>query len=246
VGSSGIGQICQEICETDLNLLDCFDMKDKRKRMVEDFINKYGNIDQAVTSSMLQVPREKFVPLQYRSIAYNDCPVPIGFGQTMSQPYTVAFMTHLLLDRDRARVGEGEIINWKVLEVGTGSGYQAAVLSKLVKEVYSVEIIPQLAKRADSVLKKLGYENVFVKSGSGEWGRKEKAPFDAIIVTAGIEEKVPDELFRQLAEGGVLVAPVGSGYEKVMTRYVKTGKQGKEEIKVEKFGIFRFVPFIVS
>lgn len=218
-------------------------MESEREHMVQTILAKYKkDLSSVVISAMLQVPRHEFVPNKYIKIAYNDNPVPIGFGQTMSQPYTVAYMTHLLVGGEKS---EKRIIkNWKVLEVGTGSGYQAAVLSKLVKEVFTVEIIPELAEKAKETLKKLDYKNVHVKSGSGEWGWEEKSPFDAIIVTAGIDEKVPEILFRQLAEGGSLVAPIGKGINKVMTKYIKTGKRGKKDLKKEEYGIFRFVPFI--
>ncbi len=199
--------------------------------MVYELKKKYGLSSVDLLSVMLQVPREKFIPKESRSLAYKDNPVPIGFGQTMSQPYTVAFMTDLL---DPGK-------NEKVLEIGTGSGYQAAVLSKLAKEVYTVEIIPQLAERAKKTLHKLGYKNVYVKSGSGEYGWEEKAPFDAVIITAGLGEKVPDELFDQLKKGGVLVAPLGRGSDKIMTRFKKVKEA---DIIKEKFGIFHFVPFI--
>lgn len=134
--------------------------------MVLDIKEKYNLDAPKVISAMLSVPREEFVPRQYRQLAYEDMPVSIGFGQTISQPYTVAFMTNLLdLKGDE-----------KVLEIGTGSGYQAAILSKLAKEVYTIEIIPQLAKKAKETLKRLRCENVEVKKGSGEFGWEEKGP----------------------------------------------------------------------
>lgn len=210
-------------------------MKDDREQMVYEIKERYGLDSPNVLSVMLQIPREKFVSKKYKTIAYHDGPVSIGFGQTMSQPYTVAFMTDLLDLTGRQ----------KVLEIGTGSGYQAAVLAELAKEVYTVEIIPELAERAKKVLKKLGYKNVHVKSGSGEYGWSDKAPFDAIIVTAGLGEKVPEELFDQLKVDGVLVAPLGAGHDKVMTRYTKTRlHQNLGEAKREEFGTFHFVPFV--
>ncbi|OGM18907.1 protein-L-isoaspartate O-methyltransferase [Candidatus Woesebacteria bacterium RIFCSPHIGHO2_01_FULL_38_10] len=204
---------------------------DKRVKMVSEIKEVYGLDSSEVLSAMLQIPRDAFVPKKERGIAYQDGPVSIGYGQTMSQPYTVAFMTYLLSLKGRERV----------LEIGTGSGYQAAVLSKLAKEVYTIEIVDKLAKRAEKILGDLGYLNVHVRSGSGQWGWQEHAPYDAIIVTAGIEDEVPEELFRELKEGGVLVTPIGKGYNKVMTRYKKL-KNGKT--KKEKFGIFHFVPFV--
>src|SRR3989344_8902327 len=157
-----------------------------RQRMVGEIRKKYLLSAPRVFSAMLKVPREEFVPSQYRESAYEDGPISIGHGQTISQPYTVAFMTNLLnLKGDE-----------KVLEIGTGSGYQAAILSLLAKKVYTIEIIEELAEKAQKTLKKLGYKNVEVRAGSGEWGWKEEAPFDAILITAGVE-KVPLELFEE-------------------------------------------------
>ena len=198
--------------------------------MVEEIKAKYGLNSPRVYKAMLKVPREEFAPLKYSHLAYKDQPIPIGFGQTMSQPFTVAFMTHLLdLSGDE-----------KVLEIGTGSGYQAAVLSKLAKAIYTVEIVPQLSKKAKNVLKKLKIKNVWVKQGSGEWGWKEKAPFDSVIVTAGLDE-VPGELLDQLKVNRVLVAPIGKGANKEMTRLIK-----REGGVFEKntYGVFHFVPFV--
>lgn len=204
---------------------------DERERMVEEIRDRYGLDSPKVFVAMLQVPREKFVARRYRNIAYRDGPVPIAHSQTMSQPYTVAFMTRLLdLQGDE-----------KVLEVGTGSGYQAAVLSHLAAEVYTIEIVKGLAERARKRLKKLGYKNVHVKTGSGEWGWDEHASYGAILVTAGIESELPEALVDQLKEGGVLVAPIGRGYDKVMTKFIKK-KSGR--LKKEKHGIFHFVPFL--
>lgn len=205
-------------------------MKDAREQMVYDIKERYGLKSPEVLSVMLQIPREVFAPKKYSDIAYRDGPVSIGYGQTMSQPYTVAFMTDLLDLTGKERV----------LEVGTGSGYQAAVLSRLAKEVYTVEIIRQLANRAKERLKKLGYKNVRVKTGSGEWGWEEESPFDAIIVTAGIERSVPKNLLDQLKDQGVLVAPIGKGPDKQMTKFIKKGNQFNKE----EYGIFHFVPFV--
>jgi protein-L-isoaspartate(D-aspartate) O-methyltransferase len=202
--------------------------------MVEEIKERYNLDAPEVVSVMLQVPREKFIAKKYKDIAYSDRPVSIGYGQTMSQPYTVAFMTDLL-------IAKSQKLKAKVLEVGTGSGYQAAILSKLVRDVYTVEIIRQLADRAKKRLKKLGYKNVEVRAGSGEWGWPEKAPFDAILITAGLDKDVPQELFDQINDGGVLVTPMGRGPDKVMTKFTKA-KNGR--LKKEKFGIFHFVPFV--
>jgi len=197
--------------------------------MVGEIKEKYLLSAPKVFSAMLKVPREEFVPRRYRDSAYEDGPISIGWGQTISQPYTVAFMTRLL----GLKGGE------KVLEIGTGSGYQAAILSHLSRKVFTMEIIPGLAKRARKTLNRLGYKNIKVKAGSGEWGWPEEVPFDAILVTAGIE-KVPQQLFDQLGSGGVLVAPTGKGLDKLMTKFVKT----KDKIERNKYGIFHFVPFV--
>jgi protein-L-isoaspartate(D-aspartate) O-methyltransferase len=215
-------------------------MDEKRQEMVNVIKERYGLESPEVLSAMLQVPREKFVSKLYRPIAYNDGPVSIGHGQTMSQPYTVAFMTHLLLSDKRQAIRD-KIKKWRVLEIGTGSGYQAAILSHLVKEVYSVEIVDELARKARKLLKKFKYHNVHIKAGSGEKGWPDKAPFDAIMITAGVEGKVPQELFDQLKDGGVLVAPVGRGYDKTMTRYIK---KSKYKFKKSVHDIFHFVPFV--
>jgi len=218
-------------------------------RMVEEIKERYNLDAPEVISAMLQTPRDKFVAKKYRDIAYEDRPVSIGYNQTMSQPYTVAFMTNLLISHGRphfAKAARGK----KVLEVGTGSGYQAAILSHLFKKVYTIEIIRQLADRAQKRLKKLGYKNVNVRQGSGEWGWEEEAPFDAIMVTAGIEKDIPEALIDQLKEGGVLVVPIGEGSDKVMTKFTKGKAAGPEasgpegKIKSQKYGIFNFVPFV--
>jgi protein-L-isoaspartate(D-aspartate) O-methyltransferase len=213
-----------------------------RQKMVETIKKIYGLSSPRVLSAMLKVPREKFAPKIHRLSAYADGPIPIGFGQTMSQPYTVAFMTDLLIDSALRK--EKDYKGFKVLEIGTGSGYQAAILSCLVREVYTIEIIKELAEKAEERLNKLDYKNVYVKAGSGEWGWPEKALFDAIMITAGINEKVPEVLIEQLKIGGVLVAPVGEGYEKVMTKFTKLKNDKTKKLKKEAFGIFHFVPFV--
>ena len=204
-----------------------------REKMVGEIKTMYGFDSPKVFSAILQVPREEFVPREYRHRAYNDGPVSINYGQTMSQPYTVAFMTDLL----DLKGGE------RILEIGTGSGYQAAILSLLAKEVYTIEIIKELAKKAAKKLKKLGYDNVHSKTGTGEVGWFEEAPFDAIMITAALENEVPQILFSQLKTGGVLIAPVGKGDDKVMMRYTKKENGTIEE---EEHGIFYFVPFITK
>ena len=199
------------------------------REMIEEMRIRYRLNASQVFSAMLKVPREKFVLPEYQDVAYSDAALSIGYGQTISQPYTVAYMTNLLeLSKDT-----------KVLEIGTGSGYQAAILSQLADKVFTIERIEPLADSAQERLEKLGYTNVKVKAGQGEEGWKEEAPFDAIILTAGVG-KVPKTLFDQLKEGGVLVAPVGIGPDKKMTKFIKR----KGEIKKKEYGIFHFVPFI--
>lgn len=197
-----------------------------RRRMVEDQIQQRGVTQPAVLAAMMQVPRHLFVPEAYRDQAYADSPLPIGEGQTISQPYIVALMTSLV-EVDRRD---------KVLEIGTGSGYQAAVLSCLAGEVYTIEILPGLGEQARRRLAQLGYRNVSVRIGDGYKGWPEKAPFDAIVVTAA-PERVPAPLIAQLKAGGKLVIPVGSGVQdlQVITKTAQ-GTQKKSIIPV------RFVP----
>lgn len=202
-----------------------------REKMVEEIKVRYGLDDSSVFSAVLRVPREKFASSRFSDIAYSDNPIPIDHGQTMSQPYTVVFMTHLLDLTGKE----------KVLEIGTGSGYQAAILSKLAKKVYTIEVVSELADRAKKRLKKLGYKNIKIKAGSGYEGWEKHAPYDAILITAGVEGKVPKELFDQLKTGGVLVAPVGKGHDKTMMKYKKLPKS---KFKKERHGIFHFVPFV--
>lgn len=166
--------------------------------MVEDQIRQRGVVDPRVLEAMSNVPRERFVPAQLAERAYEDNPLPIGHGQTISQPYVVAYMTEAL----------GVQAHHKVLEIGTGSGYQAAVLAQLAREVYTVEIVPELARRAAAVLRETGYLNVHVREGDGYEGWSEHAPFDRIIVTAAPAE-IPAPLLDQLAVGGRLVIPLG-------------------------------------
>ena len=169
--------------------------------MVEKQLRPRAIDDPRVLRAMAKVPREKFVAKELEASAYDDRPLPIGFGQTISQPFMVAFMTQALKPKPADRV----------LEIGTGSGYQAAVLSELVAQVYTIEIVRPLAQRAATVLNALGYKNVLVKGGDGYKGWPEHAPFDAIIVTAA-PDHVPQPLIEQLKEGGRMVIPVGKTY----------------------------------
>jgi len=205
------------------------DARQRRLDMVERQIRQRGVADPRVLEVMRLVPRERFVPEDAAGRAYEDSPLAIGSGQTISQPYIVAYMTEAL----------GVQPTHRVLEIGTGSGYQAAVLALLAREVYTVEIVPALAKRASAVLKELGYANVFVREGDGYAGWPEHAPFDRIMVTAAPDE-IPQPLIDQLAPGGRLVIPVGSqGETQWMTTVDKTpaGVVERRTIPVQ------FVPF---
>jgi protein-L-isoaspartate(D-aspartate) O-methyltransferase len=198
----------------------------ERSEMVKHQIEARGVRDARVLEAMRSVPRHEFVPQSALSRAYSDQPLPIGNRQTISQPYIVAAMSELL------RLEPGD----KVLEVGTGSGYQAAVLSKLVSQVYSIEIIPELAESSKALLARLGFENVAVITGDGYRGLPELAPFDGIIVTAA-PEKVPEPLIEQLAVGGRLVIPVGRHFQEL-----KVLEKTAEGVRSETaFGV-RFVP----
>jgi protein-L-isoaspartate(D-aspartate) O-methyltransferase len=185
-----------------------------RQRMVAEQLSGPGrNITNAlVLRAMGKVPRHEFVPERLRSQAYRDCPLPIGHDQTISQPYIVAFMTEQLEPKPTDRV----------LEIGTGSGYQAAVLAEMVAKVYTIEIIEELARRAAADLKRLGYTNVDVRAGDGYKGWPEAAPFDAIIVTCA-PEKVPPPLIEQLKDGGRMIIPVGSRWDQELVLLRKQG-----------------------
>lgn len=201
-----------------------------REWMVESQIRRRGITDPRVLRAMRTVPRHLFVPRDLWDQAYNDYPLPIGEGQTISQPYIVALMTEAL-----------ELTGTeKVLEVGAGSGYQAAILAELAKEVYTIERIPELARHAEKILKQLGYRNVQVIVGDGTKGWKPQAPYDAIIVTAGAPQ-VPGPLVEQLALGGRLVIPVGDQYSQSLTRIRRTMKG---DLKTEYLGGCRFVKLI--
>ena len=202
-----------------------FDLQ--RKRLV-DGIRLRGIRDERVLSALLKVPRHLFVPEELRDRAYVDAPLPIGEGQTISQPYIVALMTEALeLDEDS-----------RVLEIGTGSGYQAAILAEIAKEVYTVERIPALLERAKRILEALGYDNIYFKLGDGTLGWEEHAPYDAIIVTAGAPE-VPEPLVEQLKVGGRMVIPVGDEFSQRLLRVTKLDSSGK--VKIEDLGGCVFV-----
>ncbi len=201
-----------------------------RRNMVKFQMEDRGIQDKDVLRAMETVPRHEFVPPEYLDEAYDDHPLPIGYGQTISQPYIVAVMTELLRLRPDS----------KVLEIGTGSGYQAAILSLLAREVYSVEIIPQLCEQAKERLARLGYKNVYVKCGDGYYGWEEHAPYDAIIVTCA-PDHIPQPLINQLADGGRMVIPVGPpGMYQVLWLVERHG----EEIKSERIMGVAFVPLL--
>ena len=193
----------------------------QRRLMVERQIEARGVSDARVLEVMRRVPRHEFVPIQMREQAYADHPLPIGEGQTISQPYIVAYMTEEL------RVGKKS----KVLEIGTGSGYQAAVLAELGAEVYTIEIVPPLAERARATLSRLGYRNVHVRAGDGYKGWPEAAPFDRIIVTAA-PDHIPQPLLDQLAVGGRMVIPVGDTFQQ-MTIVTKTPQGVTEQRTID-------------
>jgi protein-L-isoaspartate(D-aspartate) O-methyltransferase len=205
------------------------DSGQRRLDMVERQIRQRGVVDPRVLDAMRSVPRERFVPADAVASAYDDSPLSIGFGQTISQPYIVAYMSEALA------VQPGH----KVLEIGTGSGYQAAVLGRLAREVYTIEIVPELARRAGATLRELGFGNVQVREGDGYAGWPEHAPFDRIMVTAA-PDQIPKPLLEQLAPGGRLVIPVGAqGREQWMTIVDKTSSGTVERRTIPVL----FVPF---
>jgi protein-L-isoaspartate(D-aspartate) O-methyltransferase len=200
-----------------------------RQEMVEDQIAGRGVRNETVLAAMRKVPRHEFVPAPERARAYRDSPLPIGEGQTISQPYIVALMTELVRP-DRSD---------RVLEIGTGSGYQAAVLAEIVDHVYTIELEPSLAASAAKVLSRLGYENVTVRAGDGYAGWKEHAPYDVVIVTAA-PDHIPEPLLEQLAPGGVMVAPVGPIFATQQLRLIEKDENGK--IGSRDVAAVRFVP----
>ncbi len=200
----------------------------RRLKMVETQIRARGITAPRVLAAMERVPRHEFVPETYRDRAYEDMPLPIGHDQTISQPYIVAYMTEALRLKG----------NEKVLEIGTGSGYQAAVLAELGTEVYTIEIVKPLADEATKKLKRLGYKNVHVKWGDGYKGWPAYAPYDAIIVTAA-PLKIPEELARELREGGRMIVPVGSFFQELILVTKEKGKLIKKKLIP-----VRFVPMV--
>lgn len=200
-----------------------------REKMVKEQIIRRGISDNATISAMRKVPRHLFVPRNMETVAYDDNPLPIGYSQTISQPYIVALMTEL------TRPEKG----MTALEIGTGSGYQAAVLAEIVDTVYTIEIVPELAKESAERFKQLGYKNIVSKYGDGFKGWPEHAPFDIIVVTAAPEE-IPQPLLDQLAEDGRLVIPVGhpQDFQELILATKKNGRISQRRITT-----VRFVPF---
>jgi protein-L-isoaspartate(D-aspartate) O-methyltransferase len=200
-----------------------------RRQMVDQQIVARGITDKQVLEAMRKVERHLFVPHDLAAFAYEDHPLPIGFNQTISQPYIVAFMTEVLnLEK-----------TYKVLEIGTGSGYQAAIIGEICDSVFSIEIVPELGERAGSLLKVLGYSNILVKTGDGYLGWKEHCPYDAIIVTCA-PTHVPEPLINQLAEGGRMIIPVGERGVQELVLLTKTkGKLVKHSVLP-----VRFVPMV--
>jgi protein-L-isoaspartate(D-aspartate) O-methyltransferase len=217
VASAGCGQ----------NAPPVSDFAAQRQIMIQQQLTARGINDQRVLAAMAKVPREEFVAPESRVASYEDGPLPIGYGQTISQPYVVAFMTEQLRPKPSDRV----------LEVGTGSGYQAAILAELVSEIYSIEIVEPLAKNAETTLQRLGYKNVHVKIGDGYKGWPEMAPFDAIIVTCA-PDKVPQPLVDQLKDNGRMVIPVGDRFAQQLYLLEKKNGQLKQSATLP----VRFVP----
>jgi protein-L-isoaspartate(D-aspartate) O-methyltransferase len=203
------------------------DLAAQRQAMVETQIAARGISDPATLEAMRTVPRHEFLPMRLRDEAYMDYPLPIGHGQTISQPYIVAFMTDVI----RPQPGE------KILEIGAGSGYQAAILAQMGAEVYTIEIVEPLAEMARQTLERLGYKNARVKHGDGYRGWPEHAPFDAIVVTCA-PDKIPPDLLAQLKDGGRMIIPVGGGMNQELVLLRKEGD------KIEKQSVLpvRFVP----
>lgn len=229
LAASGTPALSEEAAATALSGQDAT-LTEARRRMVEEQIEARGVTDARVLEAMSRVPRHEFVPEEYRSDAYRDTPLPIGLGQTISQPYIVALMTELVQPEPGDRL----------LEIGTGSGYQAAVAAELVAEVYTIEIIPELAASAADRLDRLGVSNAFVREGDGYLGWPEQGPFDGILVTAGAPD-IPEPLIEQLKPGARMVIPVGDPSSVQILQVIEKLPGG--EVEVRDIIPVRFVPF---
>ncbi len=205
------------------------DYKAAREKMVNNQIKARGIQNRLTLAAMQTVPRHKFVPEKLLSSAYFDSPLPIGYGQTISQPYIVAFMTETIKPKK----------DFKVLEIGTGSGYQAAILANIVDSVFTIEIVEALYDQAKIRLNELNYHNIFVKNADGYYGWEEKDPFDAIVVTAAAEF-VPPPLIAQLKDGGKMIIPVGTPF---ITQQLLLIEKKEQKIKTKNLMFVRFVPF---
>jgi protein-L-isoaspartate(D-aspartate) O-methyltransferase len=223
IAAAGIGLSCQP-AQTQVA-----DFATQRQRMVKEQIVMRGLVTERVLSALRKVPREQFVPVEYRAESYSDKALPIGYDQTISQPFIVAFMTEELQPQPTDRV----------LEVGTGSGYQAAILAELVTAVYTIDIIEPLAKSAEATLLRLGYKNVHVRTGDGYKGWPEHAPFDSIIVTCA-PERVPQPLLEQLKEGGRMIIPVGAKFAQELYLFEKKNGRLQQSAVLP----VRFVPML--
>jgi protein-L-isoaspartate(D-aspartate) O-methyltransferase len=204
------------------------DFERERERMVSVQLEARGIKDKRVLEAMGKIPRHLFVPQNMRAYSYNDEPLPIGEGQTISQPYIVAYMTEVLELKKTDRV----------LEIGTGSGYQSAILAELTDEVFTVELNRELSQRAQKILEKLGYTNIRFKVGDGTYGWIEKAPFDSMMVTAA-PDRIPRSLEEQLSVGGRMIIPVGSAIQELLLVV-----RGKNKFKRKNLIPVRFVPLI--
>lgn len=200
-----------------------------RDRMVANQIRARGVREERVLDALIRVPRDAFIPEHQRNEAHGDHPVPIGYGQTISQPYIVGYMTEALRLEPSHRV----------LEIGTGCGYQTAVLAELAHEVFSIEVIPELAERARATLDAMHYTNVHIRTGDGHAGWPERAPFDRVIGAAAAADAVPPALIEQLVDGGILVMPIGTSYQEL--RVIE--KRGDRTEVVATLPV-RFVPMV--
>jgi protein-L-isoaspartate(D-aspartate) O-methyltransferase len=211
------------------SILQSGERQSERDRMVNDQIVRRGIKHEATLQAMKKVERHRLVPAAQKQNAYRDSPLPIGYGQTISQPYIVAYMTESILP------AKGQ----KILEIGTGSGYQAAVLAEIVDQVYTIEIVTELGERAKRDLSNMGYQNIHVKTGDGYYGWPEQAPFDAIVVTAAAEY-IPPPLIEQLKDGGLMIIPVGSQF---MTQQLVLVEKTNGKVRSRNLMPVRFVPF---